>query len=260
MLDLDFGKQAAITLARRNHTVYASVHYESEINSINSIAKKENLKLYAFKLDILDECDRNQILNYDIDVFISNSAIGDSGSVSDIDIKRIETVFNTNVFCNLHMIQLAISNMIKNKGKGRIIVLSSLVGRIPMPFLSPYCASKFALEGFGICLYQEMKLFKKLSGKNIEIALIEPGAYATGFNKENNEKKYEWMHTKSYFSEYENWIRNNEKKIWNFLEQKPFDSIVRKYVKAVESKHLKFRYTAPWWQSMFVQIGRIFGM
>lgn len=57
-----------------------------------------------------------------------------------------------------------------------------------MPFLSPYCASKFALEGFGICLNQEMKILNKLSDTNIKVSLIEPGAYATGFNKENNEK------------------------------------------------------------------------
>ncbi len=254
------GKQAAIELARRNHTVYATVQYETELNDLITISQKENLKLQAFKLDILNESERALILNYDIDVFISNSAIGDSGSVADIDIDRIKNVFETNVFCNIQIIQLAISNMIKKHSNGRIVILSSLVGRIPMPFLSPYCSSKFALEGFGICLKQEMKLLKKLSGKTIEVCLIEPGAYATGFNKENIEKKYTWMNNYSYFSEYEDWLKNIEKNIWNFLEQKPFDTIIKKYIKSVESNHIKFRYTAPWWQSLFVQIGRIFGM
>ena len=79
------------------------------------------------------------------------TAIGNSGSVADVPIINIESVFNTNVFGNLHMIQLALRNMIQIKKEGRIVILSSLVGRIPMPFLSPYCASKFALEGFGTC-------------------------------------------------------------------------------------------------------------
>lgn len=258
--DQDFGKEAAITLARRGHTVYASVHYDEQIEPLKSISTNESLNLYAFKLDILNEIDRNKILNYDIDVFISNSAIGDSGSVADIDINRIKAVFETNVFCNLNIIQLALSNMINKKKFGRIIILSSLVGRIPMPFLSPYCASKFSLEGFAICLRQEMKILNKLSGTNIQICLIEPGAYATGFNKENNNKKYSWMYNNSYFSNYTELIRKYEIKVWNFLEQKPYKSIVKKYVKSVESTHPKFRYTAPCWQSLFIQLGRILGM
>lgn len=254
------GKEAAITLARRGHTVYASVHYEEQISPLVQIAEKENLDLRVFLLDILDPEQRKKLLLYDIDVFIANSAIGNSGSVSDIPIDSIRSVFETNVFCNLCMIQLAIKKMLEKQKKGRIVILSSLIGRIPMPFLSPYCASKFALEGFATCLHQEMKLLKKLSGKTIQVCLIEPGAYATGFNKENNEKKYQWMGTDSYFSPYVNWIQEKEVKVWNFLEQKPYTSIVRRYVKAVESAHPCFRYSAPWWQTMFVQLGRIIGM
>ncbi|MBP3707836.1 MAG: SDR family NAD(P)-dependent oxidoreductase [Clostridia bacterium] len=253
------GMDAAITLARRGHIVYASVHYESEIEKLRTIAKSENLNLHAFKLDILEENDRKIILDYNFDVFISNSAIGDSGSVADIDISRIRNVFETNVFCNLHMIQLALEKMVALKS-GRIIILSSIVGRIPMPFLSPYCASKFSLECFATCLKYELKILNKLSGTNIKVALIEPGAYATGFNKENNSKKYEWMYTNSYFSKYADLIRKYEIKIWNFLEQKPYTSIIKKYVKCVEDKHLKFRYTSPWWQSSFIQLLRIFGL
>lgn len=254
------GKMAAIVLARRNHSVYASVHYKNQIASLESFARNENLNLYPFKLDILNSKERNRILNYDIDVLICNAAIGNSGSVSDINISKIIDVFNTNVFCNLDMIQLALKNMIKNKKEGRIIIISSLVGRIPMPFLSPYCSSKFALEGFATCLRQEMKILNMLSGCNIKVVLIEPGAYATGFNKENNDKKYEWMYDNSYFSEYTDIIRQKEIKIWNFLEQKPYDTIIRKYIKAVESNNPKFRYSAPWWQTFFIQLCRIFGM
>lgn len=44
-----------------------------------------------------------------------------------------------------------------------------------------------------------MKLLNKLEGTDIQVCLIEPGAYATGLNAENNAKKYEWMYTNSYF-------------------------------------------------------------
>ena len=70
--------------------------------------KSNDINLIAFKLDILNEADRNTILNYDFDTFISNAAIGNSGSVADIPVDFIEDVFNTNVFSNLKVIQLAI--------------------------------------------------------------------------------------------------------------------------------------------------------
>ncbi|MCI9177377.1 MAG: hypothetical protein HFJ28_02105 [Clostridia bacterium] len=81
-----------------------------------------------------------------------------------------------------------------------------------------------------------------------------------GFNKENNEKKYSWMYDSSYFSGNISVIRKWETKIWNFLEQKPYNNIVKQYVKAVTDKHPKRRYSSPWWQTAFVQLGRIFGM
>ncbi|NLC87778.1 MAG: SDR family NAD(P)-dependent oxidoreductase [Clostridiaceae bacterium] len=253
------GKEAAICLARRGHTVYASIYYQEQLEQLEEISKKEKINLYPFMLDILNEKDREKILNYDIDVYISNAAIGNSGSVAEVSVDKIRQVYETNIFSNIKCIQFALSKMIKN-GKGRIVILASIAGRIPMPFLSPYCSSKAALETFGTCLRQEMKILNKLKETNIEIGIIEPGAYATGFNKEMNEKKYNWMYKNSYFLGNVKKIQITEEKIWNFLEQKPYNSIVKQYIRVVEDKSLKHRYSAPWWQVSIVQIGRILGM
>lgn len=251
------GKKASIELAKRGHKVIATTHYEEEATIMNEIALKENIDIIAFKLDILEENDRLKILKYDIDVFIANAAIGDSGSVSEVFVSRIEEVFNTNVFANMKLAQIVLAQMIKSNKKGRIIFLSSLAGRIPMPFLAPYCASKAAIESLATCLRNEMKLLKDV---NIEIAVIEPGAYATGFNKENNEKKYNWMEKESYFIKIVDKIKYYEEKIWNFIEVKPYTSIIKRYIKVVEAKKLRHRYSAPIIQTFFVQLGRIIGM
>ncbi len=182
-----FGKSAVIALGKRGHKIISSVHYETQIDDMLEIKEKEKIDIDVIKLDITKEEDRNLLLNYDIDVLICNAAIGDSGSIADIYVDRIEDVFNTNVFCNIRLAQLALNQMI-NKKTGRIIFLSSLAGRIPFPFLAPYCSSKFAIEGFVTCLRNEMKILNKLTNTNIQIGMIEPGAYATGFNKENNTK------------------------------------------------------------------------
>lgn len=249
------GKMAAISLARRGHIVYATTQYENQCSDLLRIAKEERLPLYSFKLDILLEEDRNKLLKIDFDTLIHNAAIGDSGSVSEIRVDRFENVFETNVFSSIKLTQIAIKKLIE-QSYGRIIFLSSLAGKIPFPFLAPYCASKFAIEGFVTCLRWEMK---KLNDTHIEVGLIEPGAYATGFNKENNEKKYTWMQEKSYFQYQLDQIKKKEEKLWNFMESKNFSSILRQYIKAVEDKKLKHRYTAPKLQAVVVQIGRIFG-
>ncbi len=251
------GKMAAIKLAQRGHIVYATTKYSNQIEDIKNIAKKENLNITTFKLDILLEEDRNKILDIDFDTLINNAAIGDSGSVTEIRVDRFENVFETNVFSNIKISQIALKKFIEI-GSGKIIFLSSLAGKVSIPFLAPYCASKFAIEGFTSSLYKELKLLNKLKHYNIQCAVIEPGAYATGFNKENNEKKYIWMSENSYFSPYVDKIKIYEEKIWNFIESKNYKSIIKQYIRAVEDVKCKHRYTAPKLQAFATKLGIIF--
>jgi len=253
------GKEAAITIAKRGHKVICTVLYEEQIAEIKKIKEKENLDIEVIKLDITDENDRNKILNYDIDVYISNAAIADSGSIAEVDSKRIEDVFNINVFCNIKLMQLVLKNMIEKKRKGKIVFISSQIGRIALPFLGPYASSKFAIEGFASCLRDEMKILNKLEKTNIQISIIEPGSYATVFNMETGNKKYGWMYQNSYFKGHVDLIRKIEQKVWQLTELNTYDSIIKKYVKVVETKKLKHRYFAPWYQAMFIQLLRIFG-
>lgn len=170
------------------------------------------------------------------------------GSVSEIKIDRFKNVFETNVFANIEITQIALKKFINQK-YGKVIFVSSLFGKISFPFLSPYCASKFAIEGFASALRKEMKT---LDNTNIQVCVIEPGAYKTGFNQKNISKKFEWMCNDSYFRYKLEDIKLKEEKIFNFLEKKNLNSIAKKYVKAVESKHLKRRYSAPKIQAFVV--------
>ena len=68
------------------------------------------------------------------------------------------------------------------------------------------------------------------------------------------------MEENSYFKTILPKLRKKQEIIWNLIERKSYNSIISKYIKAVETNHLKARYTAPKFQSFFVQLGRIFGM
>lgn len=248
------GKMAAISLARRGHKVYATTLYNSQADELNKIAKSEGINLISFKLDIRNIDDRKKLYNIDFDTLINNAAIGDSGSLIEIKVSRIKNVFETNVFSNIEITQIAIEKFIK-KGYGKVIFISSLAGRVAIGFLGPYCMSKFSIIAIAQCLRQELK---KIEYANIKIKLIEPGAYDTSFNKLNYEKKYVWMQKKSYFRFRLSSLKLTEEKTWNFIQSKNFKSIISKYIKAVESENSRFRYSSPFIQDIITKIRMLF--
>ncbi len=197
--------------------------------------------------------DREKVRDLPIDVLINNAAIGDSGSVAEIDVNRFRATFETNVFCPIELTQIVLKGMIKRR-KGRIIFLSSLTGRMAIPFLSPYCSTKFALESIGYCLNKELKQLPRV---NIPVILIEPGSYATGFNQLNISKQFNWMKVSSYFKNRINKLQRKQYLYFKLTESSNLDSIVMKYVSATEESHPKFRYIAPCVQGCFVKAKNI---
>lgn len=248
------GREAAIALACRGHYVYATTHTEEQADKLNDINQKYSLPIESFKLDLLCKNDRIKVMNIEIDVLVNNAAIGDSGSVAEIDVNKYRDTFETNVFCPIELTQLVLKQMIPRK-EGRIIFLSSLAGLFPIPFLSPYCATKFALEAIGISLNEELK---ELEDVNIPVILIEPGSYATGFNQKNIAKQFNWMKIDSYFKPNIRLLEKKQYAYFKFTESTNINSIIDKYIKAVEDKHPKERYIAPVSQGAFVKIKNTF--
>ncbi|MCM1991426.1 SDR family NAD(P)-dependent oxidoreductase [Oceanirhabdus seepicola] len=244
------GYAAAFALAKRGHFVYATTHTYEQAENINRLNKVWSLPLHSFKLDILHTEDRLLIKDLHIDVLINNAAIGDSGSVCELPIDKFRETFETNVFSTLELTQLALQNMILKKS-GRIIFISSLSGISPVPFLSPYSSTKFALECIASCLNKELKILKKV---NIPIVLIEPGAYATGFNQKNISKQFVWMDKSSYFKKKVRLIKFRQFSYFKLVESSNFDSIINKYISAVEDVNPKDRYSTPMLQNKYIRL------
>ncbi|WP_061996638.1 SDR family NAD(P)-dependent oxidoreductase [Clostridium sp. ATCC 25772] len=250
------GKSAAIALSLRGHLVYATTHTDSEAIILNSIGKKLNLPIKSFKLDITNPIDRNIVTSLNLDVLINNAAIGDSGSIAEINIENFKKVFETNVFSTIELTQLVLKQMIKNNS-GKIIFISSLLGKTIYPFLCPYASSKFALECIALSLREELN---ELNNNNIQVTMIEPGAYNTGFNQKNIYKQFTWMKNKSYFKNKINYLKRKHLNYFSKIEVKSTSSIVDEYIKAVESKKVKRRYIAPKSQGVYVKIKQIIGL
>jgi len=249
------GLDTAWALAARGHQVIATTFDEPQAASLRAQAASRGVALRVFKLDITSAADRQQIEALELDVLINNAGVGESGSLAEVDMDRVRQVFEVNLFATLALTQVALRGMIARR-RGTVLFVSSIAGRVPMPFLMPYAMTKFALSAAGAGLRAELRQLRC----NVHVALIEPGAIHTGFNQAMTERKYTWMGPHSYFAGQAERMKAEEARTFACLEAKSTRSIVAQMVKAAEAGKPRLRYVAPWIQGFGVRLARIFGV
>ena len=242
------GLNTGIELLKRGHYIYFTVHRNTQVKTLLDKLKELNISTNysVFKLDITDEKDRNQLYDLDIDVLINNASIGVGGSILDLDIKKIRENFEVNLFSNIEMIKTYHSSLNVNNKKGRVLVLSSLAGIISLPFMGSYCSTKASLISLVTSLKRELSLIDA----NLDIALIEPGIYVTGFNEAMIDNKCD----SSLFNNIYHKVTYYKKKLFKIFGRKDLASITKKIVKAVECKKLRLKYRAPFIQVLCTKL------
>jgi NAD(P)-dependent dehydrogenase (short-subunit alcohol dehydrogenase family) len=110
-----------------------------------------------------------------LDALVCNAGFGIFGSLEETSLDRARAQVDTNVFGTLNAIRAALPPM-RERRKGRIVVVGSLAGRAPIPFQAHYSASKAALDALTLALRLEVAPF------GIGVSLVEPGDIRTGFN------------------------------------------------------------------------------
>ena len=234
-----------------DYELYLTVHTDSQVRVMKD--KYKNYKnVTCIKLDITNEDDYRKIENIDIDIYIANAAIAESGSMIEMPVDRIRDNFETNVFSNFNLLQQILHKMIR-RGRGKVIIMGSLAGRIPMPFLGAYSGSKASL----IKMTEALRFELMLLDSDIKVSLILPGLYRTGFNKLAMDKKYDFMDVNSFFEYQLDFIHSYDKFVL-FFEQRALTSIVNKICQAIYSDNPKFIYSVPFSQNMFAKIISLF--
>ena len=109
-----------------------------------------------------------------IDMVVNNAGCGIAGAIEDTTAAEAAAQMSTN-FLGTHRVCRAVLPLLRAQGGGRIVNMSSLGGIVPLPFQSFYSASKFAIEAYTELLRIEVKPF------GIQVSMVEPGDYATGF-------------------------------------------------------------------------------
>lgn len=245
------GFLTGITLNERKHIVYMTTHTTEQLENLNKRLESMNIKnINTFKLDVTNEFDQNLIKDIDIDVLINHAGIGIGGSIIDLDIEKVKENFEVNFFSTFNLSKIFCNKLIEENKRGKLIIMSSIAGVIPIEFLGSYCSSKAAITMMANCLRKELK-YKNF---NIEVSVIESGAYKTGFNQRMVDSVDLSFNKCSHFYESREKIYNILRLQFDLVEKKNVNSIVCEIVKAVEQKHNKFIYIAPLSQMLIKKI------
>lgn len=170
------GRACARLLHKNGYLVFAGVRQQEDADSLKAEMQD---RLVPITLEVTDE---NTILDAVKDIgkltgdsglygLVNNAGIAVAGPLEFMPLHKLREQLEINVIGHLAVTQAFMPLL--RKGRGRIINISSKEGIIAMPFVGPYCASKFALEALSDSLRMELKPWA------IPVAIIEPGTIAT---------------------------------------------------------------------------------
>jgi NAD(P)-dependent dehydrogenase (short-subunit alcohol dehydrogenase family) len=130
-----------------------------------------------------------------IDVLINNAGVIQVGPLEHMSHEDFDNAMATHFWGALHMM-LEVTPIMRHRGFGRIVNISSIGGNVAVPHLAPYCASKFALTGLSDAARAELERY------GIRVTTVVPGLMRTGSAvnaqfKGEHEIEYLWFKTAS---------------------------------------------------------------
>lgn len=152
-------------------------------------------RLHPMRLDLGDPRSVEEAFNVALaeaghfDVLINNAGSGHFGPAENLSEKEIANQFQILVFGHVQLVRLAL-RMMQLRGEGLIINITSLAGRLPVPFMAAYNAAKAAMASFTISIQLE------LPDSRVRVVDLQPGDICTDFNEavtkaEKHDARYE---------------------------------------------------------------------
>jgi NAD(P)-dependent dehydrogenase (short-subunit alcohol dehydrogenase family) len=170
------GRATAERLARKGLNVYATARRVESIEDLKAAGCK------TLALDVTDEASMQAAVSAveeadgAILALVNNAGYSQSGAVETIAMDDLRRQFETNVFGLVRMCQLVLPGM-RREGRGRIVNISSMGGRLVFPGGGAYHGTKFAVEAISDALRFEVR------GFGVHVSIIEPGLIKTSFGE-----------------------------------------------------------------------------
>jgi NAD(P)-dependent dehydrogenase (short-subunit alcohol dehydrogenase family) len=175
-----FGFLTCVTLARRGWNVLATMRDLKRRGLLDEAAHQAGLQ-ERIEVHLLDVTRAEQIASLaavvgartePLDALVNNAGFALPGFAEDVTDAELREQFETNFFGAAAVTRAFLPQM-RHQGFGHVVMVSSVSGRMGFPGVSSYAAAKFALEGWTETLRYEM------GPVGIQVALVEPGAFAT---------------------------------------------------------------------------------
>jgi NAD(P)-dependent dehydrogenase (short-subunit alcohol dehydrogenase family) len=172
-----FGFDSAKLLAAAGHRVFGTMRDVAGRNA-EPARRLTSLGVTVVEMDVTDQAsvDRGAagILNAAgrVDVLVNNAGTAHMGTTEAFSAASLERQLATNVVGPFRVSRAFLPGM-RGQGSGLVVFVSSVVGRVVLPFTGAYTSSKWAIEGLAESLSYEVRPF------GVDVAIVEPGAYAT---------------------------------------------------------------------------------
>ncbi|MCR5662373.1 MAG: SDR family NAD(P)-dependent oxidoreductase [bacterium] len=232
------GKAAALEMLKKGWTVYGGARRLERLKEM----KSQGLK--ALQLDVTDEQSRKQAIGTIVeqegrlDGLVNCAGYGSYGAIEDVPEAEAKRQFDVNVFGLAAMCREALPVM-RSQGKGRIVNISSMGGRIYTPMGGWYFASKHAVEALSDCLRHEVRPL------GIQVSVIQPGMILSEWSGISLEQLEKTSGNGPYAG-----LAKKMAKILKFGYREHFagkpEVIGRLVRKALTADKPKIRYSAPW--------------
>ena len=178
-----FGRITVETLARQGYAVFASMRDANGRNAgvrteLEQLALDHNLDLTVIELDVTDDSSVETAIAHiiteagRIDVLVNNAGVMNVGITEGYTLEQVQRQFDVNFYGAVRTNRAVLPHM-RDQRHGLLIQVSSLAGRVVIPFFGIYNASKFAVEALSEAYRYD------LSGWGIDSVIVEPGPYGT---------------------------------------------------------------------------------
>ncbi|MBW4574301.1 MAG: SDR family oxidoreductase [Aphanothece sp. CMT-3BRIN-NPC111] len=174
------GYSTALLFARKGYDLVLAARQPDRLSAVAQEVQALGRAALAVPTDVRDaeqvKALIHQALNHYgfIDVLINNAGIYISGPVEEFSLSDWHQAIDTNLWGYIHTIQALLPHFIA-RGSGTIVNVSSIGGKVPIPYLTPYSTSKFAVTGLTEALHSE------LLPKGIHVCGIYPNLIDSNF-------------------------------------------------------------------------------
>ena len=230
------GRAAAQALLARGHTVWATARRPETLADLAAAGA------HVTALDVTDEASMSaavaevEAAHGAVGTLVNNAGYGEYGAVEEVEMDKVRAMFETNVFGLARMCQLVLPGM-RAAGRGRIVNLSSMGGRMTFPLGGYYHATKYAVEALSDALRVEVRPF------GIQVVVVEPGVTRSGFEETISASGALASHDDSpYAAMRASVAEGNSAAYANPRLSASSESVAQSLVKAIEADRPRTRY------------------